>query len=249
MSNSPKNDKNAPINKLETTILQSAPKPFNDLAYGQHTLQSFGNNNILVDDSGDFWIWEQQYGVWRKIHHATIKKRIMLTCGLLSHRKVIASFKMAQILAHKENHNFNINNQGINVLNGTLQLKNGQWTLHEPDKHEYRTIQIPVQIDPTAQAPRFKKFLNEVFQGDEDANDKKQIVLELLGYSMLSTTKYEKWVLLIGKGANGKSILLTVVEAMIGACNISAVQPAEFGNRFQRAHLQGNKVWPSANLH
>jgi len=45
--------------------------------------------------------------------------------------------------------------------------------------------------------------------------------------------------MLIGNGANGKSVLLAVVEALIGKANVCAVQPSKFENTFQRAHLHG----------
>jgi len=43
--------------------------------------------------------------------------------------------------------------------------------------------------------------------------------------------------MLIGPGANGKSVLLAVLEGLLGAENVAGVQPANFDNRFQRAHL------------
>jgi len=45
--------------------------------------------------------------------------------------------------------------------------------------------------------------------------------------------------MLVGTGANGKSVLLYVLEWLCGRDNVAGVQPSEFGNRFQRAHLLG----------
>jgi putative DNA primase/helicase len=61
----------------------------------------------------------------------------------------------------------------------------------------------------------------------------------MLGYSMLTTCKFESFILLIGSGSNGKSVFLDVVRAMLGQANVSGVQPSQFGQRFQRAHLLG----------
>jgi putative DNA primase/helicase len=45
--------------------------------------------------------------------------------------------------------------------------------------------------------------------------------------------------MLVGSGANGKSVLLSVVTALLGRANVTAVQPSQFDNKFQRAHLHG----------
>ena len=43
--------------------------------------------------------------------------------------------------------------------------------------------------------------------------------------------------MLIGPGANGKSVLLAVLEGLLGSENVAGVQPANFDRSFQRAHL------------
>ncbi len=100
-------------------------------------------------------------------------------------------------------------------------------------------MQIPVAYDPQAQCPRFHQFLDEIFKGDPDAVAKGLIVVEMLGYSLLSTCRYERFMLLIGGGANGKTVLLKVAEALVGPDMVCAVQPSQLDNRFQRAHLAG----------
>jgi len=49
-------------------------------------------------------------------------------------------------------------------------------------------------------------------------------------------------VILLGNGANGKSVLLHIAEQLVGNANVAAVQPSQFDNRFQRAHLFGKLV-------
>ncbi len=96
--------------------------------------------------------------------------------------------------------------------------------------------------DPKTKAPRFEEFLKEVFRDDHDHEDKFALVCEAIGYSLLSNCEYEKFFLLIGPGANGKSVLMDTVTALVGSVNTAAVQPSQFENRFQRAHLHGKLV-------
>lgn len=104
---------------------------------------------------------------------------------------------------------------------------------------ESTLTQIPVTYDPAAQAPRFVQFLEEVFAGKEDEFERGTLVCEMLGYTLLSTCDREKFMLLIGPGGNGKSKLLNVVAGLVGRENVTGVQPSQFENRFQRAHLAG----------
>jgi putative DNA primase/helicase len=104
-------------------------------------------------------------------------------------------------------------------------------------REHYRTTQIPVAYDPQAVSPEFQTFLDQVFRDDLDRLDKITSILELMGYSLMSHARHERFVMLIGPGANGKSVLLAVLEALLGAKNVAGVQPANFDNRFQRAHL------------
>src|SRR5690606_19592422 len=106
----------------------------------------------------------------------------------------------------------------------------------------YRTTQIPHNYEPDAVCPRFDQFLDEIFRGDSDAIIKKRIIWEIIGYSLTNTAKYEKFILLVGKGANGKSVLLEIIMALVGHENTAAVQPAEFSNKFQRGYLHRKLV-------
>ena len=66
--------------------------------------------------------------------------------------------------------------------------------------------------------------------------------MELFGYSLLTTARYEKFVILIGSGANGKSVLLDLLINFVGPENAAAVQPSKFDSPFQRAYLSGKLV-------
>jgi hypothetical protein len=53
----------------------------------------------------------------------------------------------------------------------------------------------------------------------------------------MSHARHERFVMLIGPGANGKSVLLAILEGLLGAENVAGVQPSNFDRSFQRAHL------------
>jgi len=83
------------------------------------------------------------------------------------------------------------------------------------------------------------KFMDEIFKGDSDATEKTQALMEMVGYSLMAHCRHERFIILVGSGANGKSVLLAILEALIGPQNVGGVQPSQFDRPFQRAHLHG----------
>jgi len=121
----------------------------------------------------------------------------------------------------------------INVKNGVLNTKTFEFSDHSPD--EYHTIQIPTKYDPDADCPEFKKFLSEIMKN----NDEKNTIQELFGYCLTKSYYIQKWFMFLGNGANGKSVLLTVLKAFLGQMNISNVELQNFENKFAVAELNG----------
>jgi P4 family phage/plasmid primase-like protien len=104
---------------------------------------------------------------------------------------------------------------------------------HSPE--HLSTIQIPLVYDPNAKCPNILKFFGQILKPKDVFT-----VIQLFGYCLYRTTKYEKAVLLIGKGANGKSTLLRLLETFLGTSNVSHVSLQELGSdRFASAELWG----------
>jgi P4 family phage/plasmid primase-like protien len=98
----------------------------------------------------------------------------------------------------------------FNVENGTVDLRTGQLRPHDP--LDYVTKLAPVTFDPTATAPTFLAFLERVLP---DA-DVRAFVQRAVGYSLTGETCEQCLFFLHGGGANGKSTLLTVLQALMG---------------------------------
>jgi putative DNA primase/helicase len=102
----------------------------------------------------------------------------------------------------------------INVKNGLYNLETGELEPHSPDF--ISIVQIPVYYDPDADCPRIKNFFEDVLRPEHI-----QVMCEFIGYSMIPDTRLEKAMMLLGKGANGKSVLLSLLGEFIGEDNTS----------------------------
>lgn len=210
------------------------------LELARATLAEIGAGNVIYAD-GALWLWSVK-GVWSIMDDKALKQRVQSTIAAADHTVTAARVNgVADVLRneiYQPEHAFNRGAPDtVNCLNGELEMTVNGWTLRPHCRENYRTTQIPVLYDPTAHAPMFWQFLHDVFRDDPDREAKIRVVLELMGYTLMSHARHEKFVLLKGKGANGKSVLLRVIEALAGKANVAAVKPSQFDNKFQRAHL------------
>lgn len=120
----------------------------------------------------------------------------------------------------------------LNCQNGMVGLKSLKIYQHDP---KYRsTIQLPMDYNPQACCPAFLKMLNQILLGDEDLI---AVVQEMFGYCLTTNVKAQKFFLLIGEGANGKSTLIDCLKWIVGAENYSCVSLQDLNNPFNRYSL------------
>lgn len=103
----------------------------------------------------------------------------------------------------------------IVVRNGVLNVKTGQL---EPFNPNYFFLNaLPVKYDPQADCLKFKVFLSEVVPRPESV----MVLQEFTGYCLNRNCRFEKCLMLIGTGANGKSTFLNVLRAVLGKQNVT----------------------------
>ena len=101
----------------------------------------------------------------------------------------------------------------INLRNGTIHITPSGTELKPFDKMDGLTYQLDCDYDEAATAPLFQKFLNRVLP---DIAVRK-LVAQYIAYVFLRNLNLEKVLFLYGGGANGKSVLLNIIRALVGA--------------------------------
>ena len=223
------------------TKKQGDDEGLTEMEIARLVIESYGADNIITAGRRVTWIWTPK-GLWKPVEDEAIKQRIhRVVEGEVNLVSRVVSSILATIKTEtfKEEHVFNKDVTSINCENGELHFLDGQWVLKPHTKEHYRTTQSPISYDPAAKAPLFEKFLSDIFLGDHDASEKRKCVLEMIGYTLLCSTQFEKFIMLLGNTRNGKSVLLEVVKAICGTKNVAAVCPSRFNNQFSRAHLDG----------
>ena len=131
---------------------------------------------------------------------------------------------------------FDSNPDILNLQNGFLNIKTGQFTEHSSS--HLSLTQLPVVYNPEAKCPNILKFLGEVLQPQDVFT-----ALQIIGYCIYKSAKYEKAIMLFGRsGDNGKGTFIRLIESFVGLENTSHVSLQDLGDKFAAADLYGNMV-------
>ncbi len=132
----------------------------------------------------------------------------------------------------------------INLLNGTFEITPDGNKLRAFEWSDFITYQLPFRHESEAKYPIFQEFLDRVLP-----DKKRQMILaEYLGFVFIkhgsNAIKEEKALILYGTGANGKSVFFEVVNALLGAENVSSysLQSLTNDNGYYRAKLANKLV-------
>lgn len=130
--------------------------------------------------------------------------------------------------------------------NGTLDVETGELGPHSPD---HRLVsRIAALYLPTAECRRFLRFLEEVFRDDPDRDQRIRFLRQWMGYLLIADTSFQKMLFLLGRGANGKSVLCKVIEAMLGKENVSHAMLNRLGRAAVRVEMAGKLANISPDL-
>lgn len=120
-------------------------------------------------------------------------------------------------------------------------FKNGVFDLENKTLEDFSTRfiirnKISVAYNPNAYSEIGDKTLNKICCNDQKL---RLLIEEMMGYCLLRRNELGKAFILTGNGANGKSTLLDVLEAMLGEENIASLDLKELSDRFKTYQLEG----------
>jgi len=125
----------------------------------------------------------------------------------------------------------------INLQNGTLMIDGPNISLRPHDQHDFLTYCLGFEYQTAADSPKWNAFLNHVLP--ESA--KQAVLAEYFAYIFVRNLKLEKTLMLYGTGANGKSVVFDVMNALLGTENVSNYSLKSLGDNYFRAMI-ANKL-------
>ena len=121
---------------------------------------------------------------------------------------MIDEFKKYVIVKHGE---FDKEDMLLNTESGYVDLSNGE--LHDHDIDKNFSHQTLAEYSDNVDAPLWDKFLNQIFNNDEELI---HYVQKAIGYSFTGSVDEQCLFILNGRGRNGKSVFSNVISDVAG---------------------------------
>jgi putative DNA primase/helicase len=94
---------------------------------------------------------------------------------------------------------------------------------------------LPFEYIPEVESQLWQKFLDEMLPDQETQS----LLQEWFGYNLVYDTSQQKFMIFVGQGANGKSVVCSALKALVGVDNVSALGIEAF---------DGNRTFPIAAM-
>lgn len=100
----------------------------------------------------------------------------------------------------------------------------------------FSQFQLKYKFDWESRCPTWLEYLDFSMEGDQE---RIAILQEWAGYLLTTTNYLQKFLVLEGKGGNGKTVYFAAMRAMLGDENVCSVALERFGGRFDLAQTIG----------
>ena len=122
------------------------------------------------------------------------------------------------------------------MKNGVYDIKHNKLLAHK--KKYLSSVQLPINYDPEATCPVFKKALKEIMPDKKS----RRVLQEVAASCIDINAKTNKAIILYGTGSNGKSVYTSVISMLCGSDNVSSITLKDLEKPFSKAQLYGKTV-------
>lgn len=217
--------------------------------------------------AGNFWTFRG--GVWVQTDKVVVESRILKTIIRLMEtggtddllQKTLIESKRAEatnalvnsvtaILARdsitKQDDPMGLMNQVVdpvmNCINGEIWFDGHRVEFAEHDPGNFFTHQIGANYDPKAECPMWDSALEGIFANDVDQEDMIRHLHEVFGYLLQPTRNHQKFIIWHGAGSNGKSLLMSILQSLMGPRAWCAIDIADMSGSGKSNHLEAALV-------
>jgi P4 family phage/plasmid primase-like protien len=192
---------------------------------------------LTIEESKEILYYDDESGVYVSRGEILIEKELDKTFGFRLRTSDITEIKncvMRKTYVKKEK--FDSNLDIINLKNGLYNWRTNEFMAHTPDYYSLNQKTFP--YNPEARPKLFIKFLRQVLYLEDI-----RTAVEIIAYSFIRKNLFEHYFVLIGNGANGKSVFIGILSNLHGLKNVSNVSLHSLvNNRFALADLENKDI-------
>lgn len=206
-----------------------------DMAEAILAVRSF----LTLNDTKQILWYDYPAGVYRFNGETVIEQFAQMWLGKLGLESTATNHYMAQVVGYIRRETY-IHRDKLNTNRDIVVVKNGVIDLNSrkllPHSKEYKaTVALPVTYDVGADCPKITKFISEVVKAEN-----RLLLWELPAWCLTPYSVIQRLVILLGEGANGKTVYLEMLRRFLGRENCTAYSLQSLtNNRFAIAGLYG----------
>ncbi len=132
---------------------------------------------------------------------------------------------------------------GIAFANGFVKWDGTRATFEKLSPAHRARVALPFSYKPNTRPKKFFRFLRQCFKGDPDIAAKIRITCEFVGACLFGVAiHYGKVLVMLGEGANGKSVLIKIMSALFPREARASIAPQMFEHEYWKAQLVGVRL-------
>jgi len=121
--------------------------------------------------------------------------------------------------------------------------------VRQHDPRNFSEIVLPYEHDQQADCPLWRQTLEEIFPRAGEGDHRICVLQEFIGWTLIhGDTSFEKFLILVGDGANGKSTILRIWEQLLGSDNVSHVPLEALSSEFRLFDMMGKLANVAADM-
>jgi P4 family phage/plasmid primase-like protien len=190
-----------------------------------HPIVTIRPEQYSQKDSGDMNFWDWDTAQYRPNAELYLGEHIKdLYRDGFNPRILSPTWENVRLETYINRDEFTLSPEFIPTKNSLLWVHKvgDEWIIDEAESTPelYITSRLPVIYNPDATCPRWLQFLDEILPGQQQEIDWLQ---EYVGYSLYRSWDFDRVILLLGDGENGKSTLLDVIRFILGNENCTTI--------------------------
>lgn len=201
--------------------------------------------NLKYDVEGDrFYDYNAKKGIYYEIEPKMFESEIMAyltSYGLDGHAtRAKAQDVRARMLRYAHRFKVTRNDSLTCVGNGILNINTGELLAFTPDFITLSNISTNYNPDAVIEGSRFERFIYEINSGDKE---QVRLLQQYTGYILTPSTKYQKCLMMIGEGSNGKGVFTgSVIKSLVGEVAYSSMDIDDLNKNFSVSTLVNKRV-------
>lgn len=196
-----------------------------------------------------FYFFDSTDGAWHSAHYDVCRK--LVRCDFV--RMAREEFRNDKLMLKATDATLNAITSGVRVVCGTrdqfkrlprglIHCANGMFQLHPTGKVEQFALSpayfsrnpLPLAYDPNARCLKFTEVLSHAL-GEDDID----LFQRWFGSCLLTGNAAERFLMMVGDSQTSKTLLLNIVELIIGRHNVTQLRTWMLKERFEIGRYEG----------